>query len=54
LHDALHNAQLLERAAQIYLIGRAAVGLKKVSTISAEAQAQQQSMFEMFKRVKRR
>ena len=54
LHDALHNAQLLERAAQIYLLARAAVGLKKVSTISAEAQAQQQSMFEMFKRVKRR
>jgi len=54
LHDALHNAQLLERAAQIYLIARAAIGLKKVSTISTEAQAEQQSMFEMFKRVKRR
>jgi ribulose-5-phosphate 4-epimerase/fuculose-1-phosphate aldolase len=54
LHDALHNAQLLERAAHIYLLARAAVGLKKVSTISPEAQAEQQSMFEMFKRVKRR
>ena len=53
LHDALHNVQLVERAAQIYVLGCAA-GVGKVKPIPPEAQAEQQSMFEMFKRVKRR
>jgi len=53
LHDALHNAELLERAARIYLVGCAA-GVGKVKPIPEEAQTEQQSLFEMLKRVKRR
>jgi len=50
---ALHNALLLERVAQIYLLA-SAVDKKKINLLPAESIEMQHQMFEMMKRVKKR
>lgn len=50
---ALHNALLLERVAQIYLLA-SAVDKKKISLLPTESIEMQQQMFEMMKRIKKR
>ncbi len=50
---ALHNALLLERVAQIYLLA-SAVDKKKISLLPAESIEMQLQMFEMMKRIKKR
>ncbi|MFX0167715.1 MAG: class II aldolase/adducin family protein [Candidatus Hodarchaeota archaeon] len=52
MDSAFHNALLLERVAQIYLLARA-VDSKKITSIPPEAVKTQQQLFEMMKRFKK-
>ncbi len=54
LAEALHNAFLLERVAQIYLLTLAAGSKRKITTIPLDAIETQQQMFEILKRMKKR
>ncbi len=53
MYDALHNAYLLERVAQIYLLAKA-TGKGTLKTLPPDAIELQQQMFEVIKKMKRR